>query len=91
MFAVVTSDSSLLHIAAAFSRPVVTVWGATTPSFGFSAFRTKGVDCEAGRLWCRPCSRMGNERCLRGSYACMQKQDWQEIAGIVNGLLKDAE
>ncbi len=88
---VVTSDSSLLHIASVFSRPVVAVWGATTPSFGFSAFRTKSVDCEAGRLWCRPCSRMGSERCFRGSYACMQKQDWQGIAGTVNDLLMNAE
>ena len=81
---VVTSDSSMLHFASAFSRPVVVVWGATSPSFGFAAYRTESVNCEVKGLWCRPCSRMGSERCIRGNYACMHKQDWGKIADIVN-------
>ena len=86
---VVTSDSSMLHIAAAFGRPVVTLWGATSPSFGFAAYRTKSVDYEVKGLWCRPCSRMGSERCIRGNYKCMHGQDWNKIADTVKQLVSD--
>lgn len=87
--AVVTSDSSMLHIAAAYARPVVTIWGATSPSFGFAAYRTNSVDCEVKGLWCRPCSRMGGERCIRGNYKCMNGQDWNKIADTVKQLVSD--
>lgn len=82
--AVVTSDSSIMHIAAASHRPVVAVWGATTPSFGFSAYKTQKTDCQVEHLWCRPCSRMGSEHCWRGSFKCMYGQDWKQIADVVN-------
>ncbi|HEY4062692.1 MAG TPA: glycosyltransferase family 9 protein [Puia sp.] len=31
---IVTHDTGLMHIAAAFKRPIVTVWGNTVPGFG---------------------------------------------------------
>lgn len=84
---VVTPDSAMMHIAAAFCRPVCAVWGATVPSFGFSAFRTPHIDSEVRPLWCRPCSRMGGERCPLGHFRCMNGQDWQAIADWVNELM----
>lgn len=77
---VVTPDSSMMHFAAAFRRNIVAVWGATVPQFGFSAYATTHTDCQVEGLRCRPCSRMGTERCPLGHFDCMHKQDWHQIA-----------
>lgn len=85
---VVTPDTAIMHIAAAFERPVVAIWGATDPLFGFSAFRCKHVDFVAEGLRCHPCSRMGGKKCPRKHFKCMQQQDWNKIYTTVNELLK---
>ncbi len=88
---VVSSDSAMMHIAAAFRRPVVAVWGATVPSFGFGAYRTEHYDFQVAGLRCRPCSRMGTEKCRKGHFACMQKQDWTAIVQKIEFLAERAK
>ena len=68
---VVTPDSALMHIAAAFRRPVIALWGATSPRFGFWAYKTEHQDLVPVGLRCHPCSRMGSERCPKGHFKCM--------------------
>lgn len=87
--AVVTPDSAMMHFAAALHRPVIAVWGATIPDFGFSAFRTWHVDCEVNNLWCRPCSRMGSGRCPLGHLNCMHNQNWQSIAEAASKMAEN--
>lgn len=84
--AVITPDTAMMHIAAAFHRPVIAVWGATIPSFGFSAYSTEHADCEVPGLWCRPCSRMGSRRCPLRHFKCMHNQNWQAIANAADHL-----
>ncbi len=87
---VVTPDSLTLHLAAAFQRPAITVWGATNPSFGFSSYRAPHQDFVADHLSCHPCSRMGTEKCPRSrcrcnskqNFKCMSSHDWQQIVKI---------
>ena len=31
---IVSNDTGLMHIAAAFKRPIVSLWGNTVPAFG---------------------------------------------------------
>ena len=81
---VVTSDSAVMHIASAFQRPVIAVWGATVPNFGFWAYNTERYDFEVEGLCCRPCSRMGTERCRKGHMDCMVRQDWDGIVKKMN-------
>ncbi|MBR6330276.1 MAG: glycosyltransferase family 9 protein [Bacteroidales bacterium] len=87
---VVAPDSSMMHFAAAFHRPVVAVWGATVPQFGFAAYATPHIDCQVDTLHCRPCSRMGSERCPLGHFDCMHKQDWQRIATAAKKYLSES-
>lgn len=87
--AVITPDSAMMHFAAAFARPVIAVWGATTPSFGFSAYRTPHIDCVVGKLRCHPCSRMGSRRCPHKHFKCMHEQKWQQIAEMATRLASE--
>ena len=85
---VITPDSMTMHMAAALKRPVVAIWGATTPKFGFSAYCTTHVDYEREHLWCHPCSRTGFEHCPLGHFRCMNGHDWRSIAEKVNQIEK---
>ena len=82
---VVTPDTGMMHIAAAFRRPVVAVWGCTTPRMGFAAYDTCVANFEVS-LACRPCSRFGNRRCPRRHFDCIKRQDWQAIASKTEEL-----
>jgi heptosyltransferase-2 len=81
---VITHDTGLMHIAAAFKKPIVSVWGNTVPAFGMTPYYGKSnipYDLfEVKGLWCRPCSKIGYSKCPLGHFKCMQKQD---LAGIV--------
>ena len=35
---IITHDTGLMHIAAAFKRPIISVWGNTVPEFGMSPY-----------------------------------------------------
>jgi heptosyltransferase-2 len=70
---VVCNDSMSLHMATAFERPVIAVFCATVPEFGFGPWlnpkgRTIGYDA----LPCRPCQRHGGRVCPTGTELCMQ-------------------
>ncbi len=67
---VVANDSAVGHIAAAFGRPLVSIFGPTVPAQGFTPGgpQSSVVGLE---LACRPCSRHGSARCPIGTHACM--------------------
>jgi len=80
---IVTHDTGLMHIAAAFKKPVISVWGNTVPAFGMTAYYG---DChvqndlfEIKGLWCRPCSKIGYSKCPLGHFKCMEKHDISAI------------
>ncbi len=87
---VITPDSAMMHFAAALQRPVIAIWGATDPAFGFSAYLCNHADCIVEKLWCHPCSRMGTRRCPLRHYNCMNKQDWQKICVTAKNIVNKA-
>lgn len=74
---IITHDTGLMHIAAAFKKEIISVWGNTVPSFGFAPYlpdpRSKIV--EVKNLSCRPCSKIGYDKCPKGHFKCMMKID----------------
>lgn len=71
--AVFTHDSGLMHIAAAFEKHVYSIWGNTVPEFGMYPYRTKFTVFENNSLTCRPCSKIGHDKCPIGHFNCMNK------------------
>ena len=72
---VVSHDTGLMHIAAAFKKPVYSVWGNTVPQFGMYPYRTPFEVLEVPGLGCRPCSKIGFNQCPLGHFKCMREQD----------------
>lgn len=72
-----TSDTGLMHIAAAYKREIITYWGSTTPKFGMYPYLPKNSIKSANKqvsLKCRPCSKIGYDSCPKGHFKCMHEQ-----------------
>lgn len=81
---VIAHDSGAMHIAAAFRKNMVSVWGNTVPSFGMAPYLPQHPErayiAEVSGLGCRPCSKIGHDRCPQGHFRCMEQQDLAWIA-----------
>lgn len=81
---IVTHDTGLMHIAAAFKKPIVSVWGNTVPHFGMTPYYGDASVAshlfEVEGLGCRPCSKIGYKKCPAGHFKCMNLQNIPEIA-----------
>lgn len=68
---VFTHDTGLMHVAAAFNKNIFSIWGNTIPEFGMYPYRTKFTILEKKGLSCRPCSKIGYDKCPKGHFKCM--------------------
>ena len=68
---VFTHDTGLMHIAAAFRKEIFSIWGNTIPLFGMYPYRTRFSVLENNKLGCRPCSKIGYDKCPKGHFRCM--------------------
>lgn len=74
---VITSDTGLMHMAAAFNKKIISVWGNTIPEFGMTPYKPHPDNqiMEVKDLPCRPCSKLGYNKCPRGHFKCMNEID----------------
>jgi ADP-heptose:LPS heptosyltransferase len=89
---VVSHDTGFLHIAAAFKKPTITIWGATSPALQFEAYYPREnapahYNALVPNLNCQPCSKQGAGKCPQGHFACMQLQDIDLVASKVLAFL----
>ncbi len=90
--AIISNDTGLMHVAAAFNKPTVSVWGNTIPEFGMYPYlpgKTPQFIAEVKPLYCRPCSKIGFDKCPKGHFRCMMDQNTRVIADTVNEWTKD--
>lgn len=84
---VLTHDTGLMHIAAAFHLPIVSVWGNTIPEFGMYPYLPNEKSLfdivEVKNLKCRPCSKIGFQSCPKKHFDCMLKQDENKIVELI--------
>ncbi|MBA4311911.1 MAG: lipopolysaccharide heptosyltransferase II [Chlorobiaceae bacterium] len=85
---VVTNDSAPLHIATAMRVPTVSIFGATTPEFGFGPYGDLHRIVETDGLSCRPCSIHGGEKCPIGTFDCMKEISSEKVFNTVISLLE---
>lgn len=84
---VLTPDTGMMHIAAAFNKPIVSVWGNTTPLLGMYPYMPENEHgffmAQVNDLKCRPCSKIGFEKCPKKHFKCMENQDYKEIVNKI--------
>jgi ADP-heptose:LPS heptosyltransferase len=78
---VISSDTGLMHIAAAFKKEVHSVWGNTVKEFGMYPYLPgEGSKIhEITDLKCRPCSKLGYKKCPKGHFKCMNDISVKEM------------
>ncbi|MCD6091891.1 MAG: glycosyltransferase family 9 protein [Bacteroidales bacterium] len=80
---VVTGDTGLMHIAAAYQKKIVSLWGNTIPEFGMSPYIPQKKEnitiLENKNLKCRPCSKLGYNKCPKGHFDCMMQLDVSNV------------
>ncbi|MFK7948511.1 MAG: glycosyltransferase family 9 protein, partial [Saprospiraceae bacterium] len=74
---VITHDTGMMHIAAAFQKQIISIWGNTIPEFGMFPYvdESKFEIVEVPNLSCRPCSKIGHKACPKGHFKCMNDID----------------
>jgi len=86
-----TGDTGLMHIAAALNKPIVSVWGNTVPDFGMYPYMPQHPDnyhiIENTNLHCRPCSKLGFEKCPKKHFKCMNEIDIEQIIKLIISYL----
>jgi heptosyltransferase-2 len=95
---IIAHDTGFMHIAAALKKPVIAVWGSTTPSFGMypyygANFLSRQIaspsdDMQVHKLWCRPCTKIGRRKCPQGHFKCMKQMSIDEMVLKVNERLR---
>lgn len=90
---VISSDTGMMHIAAAFNKTIISLWGNTIPRFGMYPYFAEDPSRRNPSnksmmfgvyLKCRPCSKIGFDKCPKGHFDCMMKQDTDSIVEAIN-------
>lgn len=93
---VITHDTGLMHIAAAFKKPIISIWGNTVPAFGMYPYygRTSFNQVqpyelvEVQGLGCRPCSKIGYDACPKKHFRCMQDISLPQVQSLARQWLQ---
>jgi heptosyltransferase-2 len=84
---VVSNDTGPMHIAAALGKPVLVLYGPTTPALGFSPYRVRWEEASVP-LDCRPCNAHGPQSCPLSHWRCMLDLSVEQVTAGVQRLLQ---
>ncbi len=75
---IISGDTAVMHMAAAFNKPMDVVWSSTIPDFGMEPYYGSQQDFpvryrQVQHLSCRPCSKLGFKACPKGHFKCMEQ------------------
>jgi heptosyltransferase-2 len=86
----VSNDSAPMHLAVAVGTPVVAIFGATVPEFGFGPAGPRDRVVETLGLSCRPCAIHGGATCPIGTFDCMVRISPERVAAEVARLVESS-
>jgi len=85
----ITNDSSPTHFAGLVDCPTVTLFGPTSPVFGFAPWSSKSLSLGLDELKCRPCEIHGGRKCPIGTHECMENLKpefvFEKAMSLLNG------
>ena len=89
---VIANDTGFMHIAAAFNKPLISVWGSTTPELGFAPLfsddkKNLSFIVQAENVSCRPCSKIGYQHCPKKHFNCMNDIKEERIIRLVKEVM----
>ncbi len=87
----ISNDSAPMHLGVAVGTPVVAIFGATIPEFGFAPRGLHDTVVEIKGLKCRPCSIHGGKTCPIKTFECMVAITPESVVDKVRPFLRKAE
>ncbi len=87
---VITHDTGLMHIASAFKQSIISIWGNTVPEFGMYPYMPDDYSriIEVKNLSCRPCSKLGFEKCPKNHFKCIENINEETIVRYTQELFQ---
>ena len=87
---VISHDTGLMHIAAAFSKKIISVWGNTVPEFGMYPYQPDPDSriIQVENLKCRPCSKLGFKKCPKKHFRCMNDINSEQVVRLARELFQ---
>lgn len=81
----ITPDTGMMHIGAAFKKPIISIWGATVPDFGMYPYQNENLNkmVQSVHLDKRPCSKLGT-RCKYKECRCIDELPLEEVWATAN-------
>jgi heptosyltransferase-2 len=87
----VSNDSAPMHLAVGVRTPVVAIFGATVPAFGFAPCGKHDRVVETSGLACRPCSIHGGDVCPIKTFVCMKNILPEHVAECVRSIVETVQ
>ena len=85
--ALLTNDSAPTHLAWIAGCPTATIFGATSPKFGFAPRGEASVVLQNETLSCRPCAIHGGNRCPLGTLECMKSVRPERVGLTIESIV----
>jgi heptosyltransferase-2 len=85
--AFIGNDSGMLHLAQAFRKPVVGIYGPTVKELGYFPLPHKSLVVEKA-LPCRPCTHNGLNHCPKKHFRCMNEIDAKDVITAFESLVE---
>jgi len=67
----ICNDSSIMHLGVALKKKLLVFFGSTVEQFGFFPYETEAKVMENNTLSCRPCTHVGQQKCPKKHFDCL--------------------
>lgn len=85
---VLAHDTGFMHIAVAFRKPLVVLWGSTAPTLGFAPYQSsQHISLEVENLHCHPCATIGLAKCPKQHFKCMKDLAPSRVVAAIHALM----